>query len=138
MRPFDLIIGSLLTLMPLFVAAPGRAEIPEVTSAREVRQTAVVQQVQTRDGMVSGVIANKSPRLLRDVKIMVRHTWLWSNERHPGDDSPGRTEYYMVPDAIPAGESAAFSYRLDTPLPERSDGHFVTEADVISFTEVGQ
>jgi hypothetical protein len=140
MKPRDacLAIGGALSLLLLVAPSPIRAQGPSLASGEQVAQTAIVRDVKVRDSTVSGVIVNKSPRVLRDVKLMIRHAWLWKNERHPGDDNPGRAEYYTVPGEVAAGGSLPFTYHLEQPLPERTDGHFVTSADVISFTEVGK
>ncbi|MBI3785600.1 MAG: hypothetical protein HY270_19580 [Deltaproteobacteria bacterium] len=68
---------------------------------------------------------------------MIRHAWLWKNERHPGSDNPGRTDRYVVPGEVPAGGTLPFSYTIEPPLPNRSDGHFVTTVELVGLTEVG-
>jgi hypothetical protein len=81
---------------------------------------------------------NKSPRVVRDVRLVIRHVWFWKDERNPGDVSPGRSEFITVKEEIPAGGSTSFIHNPSPPLPVRSDGHFKTEVNVIGFTEVGQ
>lgn len=140
MKPLDacLTVGSALSLLLLVSASPIQAQAPSLASGDQASQTAVVRDVKVQDNMLSGVVVNKSPRLLRDVKVIIRHVWLWKNERHPGDDNPGRAEYFTVPGEVPPGGSLPFRYHLDRPLPERTDGRFATSGEVISFTEVGQ
>jgi len=96
-----------------------------------------VEDVSVSDGVVSGVLVNKSQLLLRDVRLLIRHSWLWRNERAPGHNNPGRTESYTVPGEIPAGGRLPFSYTVEPPLPNRDDGTFETSVEVISLTQVG-
>ncbi len=97
-----------------------------------------VRDVVAHHGIVSGVLVNRSRKLLRDVRLIVHHNWLWKNEKKPGDDSPGRVDYYTVRSAIPPGQSVEFTYRPEPPLPERDDGHFETTVEAVGWTEVGR
>jgi len=137
LREACLTIGGAVALV-LVSALSVQAQAGSLASGEQVEKIAVVRDVQMRDSAVQGVIVNQSSRLLRDVKVVIHHNWLWKNERHPGDENPGRSEYYTVPGEVAAGGSLPFTYHLDPPLPQRADGHFVTSAEVISFTEVGQ
>jgi len=137
MRVFDacLRFGTALSLALSAVAV--QAQAPSLASSEQVEQTAVVRDIRVTGSSVSGVVVNHSPRLLRDVRVIVRHTWHWKNERHPGDDNPGRAEELVIPgEASPRG-TLPFTYALNQPLPQRNDGRFVTSAEVIGFTEVG-
>ena len=98
----------------------------------------VVRDVASRHGLVSGVLVNHSPKLLRDVRLLFHHNWLWKNEMRPGDESPGRVDYYTVRSELPPGETVEFSYRPEPPLPDRDDGHFETTVDVVGWTEIGR
>src|SRR5262245_13869172 len=40
------------------------------------------------DGSVSGEIRNNSMNTVRDVQLFIRSTFLWTNEFHPGKESP--------------------------------------------------
>ena len=96
-----------------------------------------VKDIRVRDGIVSGVLINKSGRAVRNVQLLIRHTWFWNDERHPGDDNPGRADYFTVADEIPPAGMAPFTFRSD-PLPHRSDGRFGTAAEVVGFTQIGE
>jgi len=87
------------------------------------------------DGAVSGTLLNTSGHRLKEVRLLVRHDWLWRDEFHPGPDSPGTAGYYVVPQEIPPGGSVTFSYRPDPPLPRRSDGTFQTTVEVAGLLE---
>ena len=110
-----------------------------LASGQDVAATVAVRDLQVqRDGTVSGALENTSHRLLRDVRLLVQHTWHWKSERAPRRDNPGRADYYTVPDEIPAGGTVRFTYKPKSPLPARSDGHFETSVEVMSFTEIGE
>jgi hypothetical protein len=108
-----------------------------VTTSHEAETTVSVRDIKASHDMVSGSIMNSSHRPLREVRLLIRHAWLWKNERHPGYDNPGRTERYVFSTEVPAGGSAPFTYMITPPLPDRNDGHFVTTVEVVGFTEVG-
>ena len=74
--------------------------------------------------------------LLRGVELLLRQVWLWNDERHPGTDSPGRTLPFTLGGDVAPNASAPFTFQTP-PLPQRSDGRFVTTMDVTGFTEVG-
>jgi hypothetical protein len=98
----------------------------------------VVRDVTTRHGVVSGTLVNLSRKALRDVRLLVRHTWFWKNEQKPGDDSPGRVDYYTARGELRPDGSVEFTYRPEPPLPERDDGHFETTVEVVGWTEIGR
>jgi hypothetical protein len=127
-----LISGMTLSLM-LALHAVGAQSLVSTT---DVSGAVTVTDLTARDGTVSGVLTNKSPRVVRDVKLLIRQTWLWNDERHPGDDAPGRSDFYTVPDPISPNGSVRFSYS-GAPLPRRSDGRFQASVDVVGLTEIG-
>jgi len=45
------------------------------------------------DGLVNGTVVNGSGVMIKDVELLVSHAWSWSDERHPGEDNPGRAGY---------------------------------------------
>ena len=114
------------------LAAAADAVVPrEQLSQKVVIRDATVGD----DGDVSGVLVNTSGHRLREVRLLVRHEWLWRNEFHPGTDSPGTAGYFVVPEEIPAGGTLSFNYRPDPPLPRRSDGTFQTTVEVAGLLE---
>lgn len=116
--------------------AVAAAEAP--VSPQEAAQVVVVTDVSVQEGTVSASLVNKSPRLVRDVHLLIRHAWVWKDERHPGADSPGVAEYYIVRNTILPGQSLRVTQTPSPPLPQRRDGHFETSVEVVSFEEVGE
>jgi hypothetical protein len=105
-------------------------------SAEKATEVVAVRGIEVKDGEVSGELVNKSGRVIQDVQVLIRHTWLWKNEFRPGQDDPGTAVYYTVEKQIAPGESARFTYKPPRPLPSRKDGNFATTVSVAGFTEV--
>jgi hypothetical protein len=128
------IFGTLLGILslPLHGATATAAVVP----SSEAVQTIVINDLTVKDDSVSGTIVNKSSATVRDVALLLRQVWQWKDERHPGTDSPGRTLPFTFRADIAPNASAPFTFQTP-PLPQRSDGRFVTTMDVTGFTEVG-
>ena len=127
------IFGALLGILSLPLHG---ATATSVVPSSEAAQTIVINDLTVQEGSVSGTIVNKSSATLRDVALQLRQTWQWKDERHPGTDSPGRTLPFTLRGDVAPNASAPFTFQTP-PLPQRSDGRFVTTMDVTGFTEVG-
>lgn len=101
----------------------------------ETAEYAVVRDIRTEDGIVSGVVVNNSGYRLQNVELLIRYGWLWQDEFSPGQNDPGRVVRYVVPEQIQPGAHVSFTYRPESPLPRRSDGRFVTSVVVVGFTK---
>ena len=128
------IFGALLGILSLPLS--GAAAMALLVAPSEAAQTVVINDLTVRDGSVSGIVVNKSSATVRGVELLLRQTWLWNNERHPGTDSPGRTLPFTLAGDVAPNASAPFAFQTP-PLAQRSDGRFVTTMDVTGFTEVG-
>ena len=128
------IFGALLGILSL--PLHGATAMAPIVSSSETAQTIVINDLTVREGSVSGTIVNKSSATIRGVELLLLQTWLWNNERHPGTDSPGRTLPFTFRGDVAPNASAPFTFQTP-PLPQRSDGRFVTTMDVTGFTEVG-
>ena len=124
----------------LVVASPASSAAPDKLIADDgPDRTVVVRDVAaTPQGAVASTLVNHSGKELRDVRLLIHHTWLWKNETKPGDDSPGRVDYYTVRSRLPPNGEVEFKYRPEPPLPDRDDGHFETTVDVVGWTEIGR
>lgn len=96
-----------------------------------------VTEVQGNGNQVSATLVNNTGNLIRDIQLVIRHTFLWKDERSPGKDNPGRSEYFLVLGELAPHGKLAFEYQADPPLPTRDDGTFETSIEVAGFTEVG-
>jgi len=103
----------------------------------QVGEVLVVENVQVVDARVTATLVNNSPNRIDDIQLVIRHTFLWNDERSPGKDNPGRTEYYLVLGQVDPHGRLAFEYRPDPPLQQRADGTFKTSIEIAGFTEVG-
>ena len=127
----------------LFVALAALTLSVSVTAARaqtvlnsaEAGRTVALESVHASPSGVSGVVANRSPHIVRDVEILVQYHWLWENEFKPGQDAPGQTALVRLPDELKPGQSARFHHTL-TPATRREDGRFAPEVTVAAFTVV--
>lgn len=136
---------ALAALILVLFAAPGftsrTAAAEDMTGAvqQHLEQIVEVRDVRTAPDQVSGVLVNLSSKPVRDVRVRIDCSWLWADERHAGgaEESPGRTAVYRVPGEIPPGGHLPFTYRPDTPLPQRSDGRFETSVSVVGLEQVG-
>jgi len=113
------------------------AALESVLSAAQAATDVRVTDVRAQDGVVTGTLFNTSRAPVRDIELLIRHTWFWNNERHPGDDNPGRADVYVVRREIPSREQMPFTYQVSPPLPQRADGHFKTTVEIVGFAQVG-
>jgi hypothetical protein len=128
------ICGALLGI--LILPLHGATATATVVPSSEAAQTIVINDLTVHEGSVSGTVVNKSPATIRGVELLLRQVWQWKDERHPGADSPGRTLPFTLRGDVAPNASAPFTFQTP-PLPQRSDGRFVTTMDVTGFTEVG-
>ena len=130
------LLGAALNIITARTPAVSAATDMVVASQQQAAQALSVRDVKVQGNTVSGVLTNESSNVVRDVGLLVRYTWFWNNERHPGQKNPGRADIHTVAGPIPPGASVPFTYRAPEPLPERSDGHFNPVVEVVSFTEL--
>lgn len=88
------------------------------------------------DGSVIGSVANRSDAPVQNVQLLVSHSWLWANEKNPGDSGPGRARYVTLPGLLPPNKSVEFRYEPVPALPHRTDGRFETTAEIIGFDRI--
>jgi hypothetical protein len=105
--------------------------VPQNRLARDV----AVRNVEVDESSVSGTVVNNTDKVLRNVQLMIRRSWLWDDEFHPGSNDPSRTEYYTVPQDVPPGGQVPFTYRSDSPVLDDRGGHFVTDVKVASVVQ---
>ena len=128
------VVGAALSVILGIQSKP--AISATLLSADKADQVVVVRNITVREGVVSGELVNKSSRPLRDVQLLIRYTWLWNNEFHPGKDDPGTSVYHTVEQEIAPGGTASFTYKPSFASPSRADGRFETTVTVAGFTEI--
>jgi hypothetical protein len=102
-------------------------------------EVVVVDVKSDQSGIVSATLVNRTSHSVRDVRLLIRHEWLWDDEMSPGPDflNPGRASYYTVEGTIAAQGRREFVYRPDPPLRSGSSGSFRTKVEVVGFGAVG-
>lgn len=124
----------LLAILLVMLSVDLRAA--QVNISDQPPQAITVRNVSVKDGAVSGEIVNSSPRTIRDVQLLIRYTWLWNNERHPGEDSRGDAVYQTVEGEIPAGGSKPFTYRPSSSKGSEGAGRYEVSVKVAGYTEL--
>jgi hypothetical protein len=121
----------------LLQASVAGAQSEAVTTTGDLAGNVALRDVQVQDGLVSGSVANRSRNALRDVQLLVRHAWVWDDDRHPGAINPGTSSYVTVAGPIPPGGEAPFSFRYPSSAVESgAPGHFTTAVEAVGDTEV--
>jgi hypothetical protein len=132
---------SRLAVVSFAAALAGIAIAAEITivAPEKLQKIVEVRDVRVQPDEVSGVLVNLSSNAVRNVQVRIVRSWLWKNERHPGEDedNPGRSAVYAVPGEIPPGGRLPFTYRPDSAAPRRSDGSFETSVSVVGLEQVG-
>lgn len=121
----------------VWAALVAHAQTGRLVTQRDLAQILEVRDVRVEAERASATLVNHSPRALQNVRLLVRHQWLWRDEKNPGTDNPGRSQVYTLPDEVPAGGTYRVELPIDPPLPRRTDGRFVSSVEVLGFTEVG-
>ena len=136
-------VAGILALALGAVAAVAGAASPsaarDLVAPGEIQASVALSSDVGEDGSIHGVLKNTGPQAVRDVRLLIHHTWLWRDERNPGppQSNPGRTEYYVVEGEIAPGGTLGFHYVPSPPLPARTDGRFVTRAEIVGLVERG-
>lgn len=102
-------------------------------------EVVVVDLKSDQTGIVSATLVNRLDHSVRDVRLLIRHEWLWNDEMSPGPDvlNPGRAVFHTVEGTIPAQGRREFVYRPEPPLRASPSGSFRTKVEVVGFSEVG-
>ena len=130
-------LGIFVTVViPALIWLGASAQAQKVRSEEETARILALEKVTVRDGVVSGEVRNKANHPVRDVQLFVRYTWLWDDERNPGNIDPGTSTYYALKETIQSGEKIDFTYKPSPPLPKIAGGRFETSVKIAGFTEI--
>jgi hypothetical protein len=127
-------------LAPLALAAAAlalSAAAPALDVPADVEAAVAVSDVRVADGAIEARIANRGARELRDVRLQIEYVYLWPDEMHPGDESPGRAWSHVVPGPLAPGASERILFRPPGGLPT-APGRFEPRVEVLGFREVGE
>jgi hypothetical protein len=107
-----------------------------IRSKEEIAAVLAIENLAIKEGVVSGEVRNNAKHELREVQLFIRYTWLWDEERNPGNSDPGTSAYYTLKQTIPPGQKINFIYKPSPPLPKIAGGRFDTSVTIAGFTEV--
>jgi hypothetical protein len=113
-------------------AAPGSA----LDDPAEIDARVVVGDASVRDGAIEATLTNRTPREIRDVRLLIEYVYHWPDEMHPGDESPGRAWPHVVRGPIAPGATEALRFEPPGGLPT-APGRFTPRIQILSFTEQG-
>jgi hypothetical protein len=131
------LIGVGTTVLALAIASlPSVAQSQRVRSGEETARILAIEKLAVYEGVVTGVVRNKSNHAVRDVQLFVRYTWLWEDERNPGKTDPGTSTYHALKETIQPGGQMTFVYTPSPPLPKIAGGRFDTSVTIAGFTEI--
>lgn len=121
----------------MLAASSALAQAPaEVVDERLTRQEIEIADLFAQPERVQGLVVNRSDATLRGVTLLVQYSWLWTDERNPGEDVMSFAALTSVAGDIPPGGSAGFAYTPDRVLPSRTDGYYKIDVSVRGFRKV--
>ena len=131
-------IAGVLALAWACLTLVGRLAAEDVVAPDMAAKVVDVSEMNVApDGAVCGSVVNRSDHPVRDIHMVIRHQWLWNDERHPGKNYPGTSERVTIAEELAPGAQADFNDCAAKPFARRSDGRFKTTVEVIGYSEVG-
>ena len=125
-----------LACAAILVNAPTAVWPQSVKTHEEAGRVLAVEKLVVKDGMVSGEVINRSTRLVRDVQLFIRYTWLWDAEMKPGKQDPGSSTYYSLQKELTPGGRLPFTFQPSPPLAKFGGGRYETSVSIAGYTEV--
>lgn len=126
--------GTLLSSLLILASTYGFAA--DETSVGQVDFNAIVD-VETQlvaPGKRVGKMRNTGSRTVRDIVVLVKHSWVWEG-RNDGD-SYSHSEYIRVDRALVPGDQAAFA-SVHTPVADvPEDANYFSDVKVSELTEI--
>jgi hypothetical protein len=129
-------IAAMAALGVVGSAREGQSAQAMLAAAEQAAQVVTIRNLTVKDGQVSGELVNNSSRTLRDVEVLIRYSWHWTNEFRPPRDDMGEAVYQTVAGEIAAGGNKAFSYQPSPPLRSGTDGRYETTVSIAGYTEI--
>ena len=120
--------GAALSSMCMVGSADVVMSPEEQATKLEIHDLAVV------DGAIDGSMVNHTDQRLEDIILRVKYDWLWRDEIHPGETSPGWSVAQAMPVVLAPGESCKFHLTTEHPHTAREDGRFMPSVSVVSYT----
>ena len=119
-----------------FLLIPGIARAQLATTSANLEAALTVQNVTMNGNRLLGEITNNSGQKLRDISLMLQHSWRWQDGRDPKIEVPIDAVLLKLKKDLLPGETAAFTHFVLLPENTRKDGQFVTDVSVAAFSIV--
>ena len=119
-----LLLSSSTTLADTVVAK----ETPRVLISIESREDG--------PGQVSGLVHNQSETQIKDIKLMIRHNWIWP---YAGDDQPdthSRTAYISIAAVLEPGKATTFASIVAAPRHVPDNARYSSTVTVHAVTKM--
>jgi len=120
-------------LLATAAATVAATDEPTVLPEQQIERVSV-QDVQLDGGGVRAMVVNQSQDRLEDLTLRVTYQWRWTDEFHPGPDSPGFSDTLHLDAPLAPGERREVRYDPPQSLTDRADGRFSPQVSVVSFT----
>ena len=130
------VVAAIAALGVAGSAREGQGAAAMLATAEQAAQVVTIRNLTVKDGQVSGELVNNSSRTLRDVEVLIRYSWHWTNEFRPPRDDMGEAVYHTVAGEIAPRGSKSFSYQPAPPLRSGTDGRYETAVSVAGYTEI--
>ncbi|MGE0486193.1 MAG: hypothetical protein AB7Q81_18740 [Gammaproteobacteria bacterium] len=123
-----------IALLGTLAAHPTSSTAAQLTSDATLARHLALEAEYRPAGEVRGTLTNVGERPIADIVLLVRHGWLWRDELHPGPDDPSWADYVTVDEHLEPGASTTFVYRPAVAPPQRDDGRFTRDIEVVGAT----
>ncbi len=134
--PRRLLLAAVLCGAVLCASAVVATEVARLVQRGTLAAIAPISEIEVQDGHVSGTLSNRSSHSLRQVQIMISYQWLWTNEMHPGEESPADADIVTFPEEMAPGGTVRFTRVIPPQLLGRIDGSLQVSARVVSLEEI--
>lgn len=130
-------LRTFLTGLMIAALFPLSALAETVEIADEDRNSPVqVAGASLQGNTVSGTLTNRGDVEVRDIRVLVDIAFLWTDETHPGEDSPGRAVVFTVAGPVPPNGRLKFDLHPDPPVEPRRDGRYQPNVRVMGYRTI--
>jgi hypothetical protein len=106
------------------------------TTSANQEKTLTLHNVTMSGNRLLGEITNNSDQKLRDISLMLQHSWRWQDGRDPKIEVPLKAVLFKLKKELLPGETATFTHPVPLPENTQKDGQFVTDVSVAAFSVV--
>ena len=108
----------------------------KIASNEAAASVVEIRNVTEANNAITGEVVNKSFYNLRNIELLLQYHWLWTNEMHPGANSPGPIGVLKPRQGDPTWQARnVYLPSRSSPLPVRPDGRYVSEVSLAGFSQ---